>query len=177
MKSSLLLFGLLAVMASPSISRADGPPDSLGGSAPRRNPRAIAAKEEAPPEAPVCVPKSANPKVRIIGWNPNQKVSKFLGEIQECVSTQWDVLALLSGPNAIGLRYPEEREMWSYLWLWRYKLANPVEDTIIMMDHPGKRILKGKDPVELRITYNAQDVVERVELDLIKKKGDYVLFP
>ena len=85
---------------------------------------------------------------------------------------------MLSGPNAIGLHYPDEREMWSYLWIWSYKLANPVEDTVIYMDHPGKKVLKGKDPVELHITFNEQDVVERVVLALIKKKNSqYILFP
>ena len=62
--------------------------------------------------------------------------------------------------------------------MWSYKLANPIEDSIIMMDKPGKRVMKGKDPVELYITFNEHDVVESVEMDLIKKKGNkQVLFP
>jgi len=133
--------------------------------------------QEVPP-APVCTSKSANPKVRLVAWDPKQKVDKFLGELQECVTTQWDVLKMLSGPNTIGLHYPEEHEMWGYLWLWNYKLQNPIGDTIIEMDHPGKRVQKGKNPVELRLTFNSDDVLERVEMDLIKKKNsDYVLFP
>jgi len=174
MKKILFLFTLCALI-TPSI-----PAFSDGGAVEpvHHYRRAKVSKVEVIETAPVCVAKSDNPKVKLVSWDPDQKVSKFLGELQECVTTQWDVLRLLSRPNAIGLHYPEEHEMWGYLWLWRYKLQNPMEDTVIMMDHPGKRIMSGKDPVELRLTFNRDDVLERIDLDLIKKKNsDYVLFP
>ncbi len=177
MKNPLLLFALVGTLLLPQFASADGPSDEPKPV--RRNYRGAKAIEEAPPPAaPICIPKSESPKVKILSWNPTQKVSKFLGEIQECVTTQWDVLRLLSGPNAISLRYPEERETWGYLWLWRYKLQNPIGDTLIMMDKPGKRLMKGKNPVELYLTFNENDVVERIDMALIKKKNSqYVLFP
>ncbi|HEX5034475.1 MAG TPA: hypothetical protein VFW62_08355, partial [bacterium] len=117
-------------------------------------------------------------KIELVSFNPNQPAGKIVGSIQECATTMYDVLKLLSGPNTIGLKYPEEHEQWGYYWLWAYKLANPIEDSIILMDKSGKRIMKGKDPVELYITFNEHDVVESVEMDLIKKKNNQqVLFP
>lgn len=177
MKKSLLALGLISSILFPQLGWTDGPAEPIAPAS-RKAHRTARVKEEAPPPAPpACIPKSEASKVKLLSWDPKQKVSKFLGVIQECVTTQWDVLRMLSGPNAIGLRYPEEREMWSYLWLWRYDLANPMQDTIISMDKPGKRVLKGKNPVELYITFNEQDVVERVELDLIKKKDSQYKTP
>jgi len=132
------------------------------------------AKGEPEPEVPAppsCVPTSQDPKVRIVSWNPRQKVSKFLGEITECVTTMWDVLRILPGPNIINVAYPSEKEQWGYNWMWSYKLQNPLEDTVILMDNPGKRIRKGKNPVELYLVFNENDVVERVSMMLIKKKN------
>lgn len=132
--------------------------------------RAPPPEPELPPE-PTCVPRSRTPEVRITSWDPNQKVSKFLGTITECVTTQWDIIKMLPGPNIINVEYPSENEQWGYSWLWRYKLQNPIGDTIIMMDNPGKRIKKGKDPVELFIVFNDDDVVEKIEMTLVKKKN------
>lgn len=128
--------------------------------------------EELPlaPSAPICSPSSAQAPIKIISWDPEQKAEKILGALEPCVSTQWDVLKLLSGPNAIGLTYPEEKEQWSYLSLWSYKLKNPIEETVILMDNPGKRVMRAKEPVELKIVFNEQDLVERVEMNLIKKR-------
>ncbi len=177
MKKYLFTLGLIALTALPTLSFADGPAEVFEPV--RRHRRAAGVvKEEVPPAPLICVPSSENPKVKIVSYNPKQKVGKFLGALQECVTNQWEVMRLLSGPNAIGLRYPEEKQMWSYLWLWRYDLKNPIEDTVIKMDNPGKRIQKGKQPVELYLTFNADDVLERVEMRLIKKKNSqYVLFP
>ena len=170
-KFSLFLLGMFLLNTGATRVWADGMPETPV--APTHHYRhKISKKEEAlPPPAPVCTPHSDHPKVKLVSWNPTQKVSKFLGVIEECVTTQWDVLRLLSGPNILGLHYPEEKEMWGYTWLWNYKLKNPIEDTLILMDRPGKRIMKGKNPVELYITFNKEDVVERVEMILIKKKN------
>ena len=131
--------------------------------------QAISAEE--PPLPPSCVSSSVHPKVRIVSWNPTQKVEKFLGEITECVTTMWDVLKILPGPNIINVVYPSEKEQWGYSWLWSYKLQNPIEQTIILMDKPGKRIMKGKNPVELFLVFNENDVVERISMTLVKKKN------
>jgi len=177
MKKYLLLIGFFAVANLSTMAKADGPAVPPPHVRVNHVFHSKAAEEPPIPPEPVCHSQSTNPKVRLISWDPDQKVSKFIGEIQECVTTQWEVLRLLSGPNAINLRYPEEHERWGYLWLWAYKLQNPMEDTMILMDNPGKRILKGKNPVELYITFNKDDVVERVEMDLIKKKNSqYVEF-
>ena len=93
-----------------------------------------------------------------------------MGTITECVTTMWDMLKILPGPNIINVEYPSEKEQWVYSWMWSYKLKNPIEDTIILMDNDGKRIMKGKNPVELYIVFNEDDVVEKVEMNLIKKK-------
>jgi hypothetical protein len=171
MKNRSLFFSFLTlvlVISFPQWIQADGMPEEA---APRRV-RHHAVKEEAPPPAPpapTCVSRSEDPKVRIVSWDPKQKVSKFLGEITECVTTQWDILKLLPGPNIINVEYPSEKEQWAYYWLWSYKLKNPIEDTIILMDHPGQRIHKGKDPVELYLVFNKNDVVEKVSMQLIEK--------
>lgn len=123
------------------------------------------------PPPPTCVASSPRQKVRIVSWNPKQKVEKFLGAITECSTNQWDILKLLSGPNTIGVSYPEEKEMWGYLWLWGYQLGNPLGTTLILMDNPGKRIRKGKNPVELYLTFSENDMVERIEMLLIKAKA------
>jgi len=175
MKKYLLVIALLTLSSFSVPCFADGPAEPPV--AVRQNRVFKKTVVEVVEPAPVCVSKSQHPKVRLLSWNPDQKVSKFLGVIQECVTNQWDVLRLLSGPNAINLRYPEEHERWSYIWLWSYDLQNPMEETIIKMDKPGKRILKGKNPVELYITFNKDDIVERVEMNLIKKKNSqYVTF-
>ncbi len=175
MKKSLLALASLSLVLLPSLSRADGYVEAPGR--PARSHRAAAQEPEPIPAAPVCSPHSPARKIQLVSFDPNQKAGKIVGAIQECVTTMYDVLKLLSGPNTIGLKYPEEKEQWGYLWLWSYKLQNPIEDSIIMMDHTGKRIKKGKNPVELYITFNDHDVVESVEMDLIKKGGNYVLFP
>jgi hypothetical protein len=199
MKKILLPLILVSLLILPSIATADGMSETKGtttgetttsetttgetapGGGPvhhhhRRNHGKKVAEEPIPPP-PACIPSSEHPKVNIIAWDSARKVSTILGAIQECVTTQWDILKLFSGPNTIGLHYPDEKEMWGYRWMWSYKLKNPIEDTIIYMDHPGKRLMKGKNPVNLLITFNKDDVVERVELNLIKKKNNqYLLF-
>ncbi len=176
MKKIFIPFTLIGLLILPNLVKADGLPEEPRPVR-RHHVRNVPAPE-IPPPAPVCVPSSDHPKVKLVSWDPVQKVSKILGVIQECVTNQWDVIKLLSGPNTIGLHYPDEKEMWGYQWLWSYKLKNPIEDTLIFMDYPGKRLMKGKNPVELYITYNQDDVVERVEMILVKKRDSrYVIFP
>jgi len=170
----LLLSALLALTLTaliPLSAGADGFPEGYEPVVKHRAPRRVQKEEPPAPAQPTCVPTSRSPKVRIASWDPNQKISKFLGSITECVTTMWDVLELLPGPNIINVDYPSEKEQWGYSWLWSYKLQNPIEDTIIMMDNPGKRIMKGKKPVELFIVFNENDVVEKVEMTLVKKKN------
>lgn len=174
MKKYLLTLILLTVLAVPGMAHADGLPEAP---APVRHHRVSRAKPVAEPPPPACVPSSEHPKVKLLSWNPKQKVAKFLGVLQECSTNQWDVLKLLSGPNTMGLHYPDEKEMWGYLWLWSYKLQNPLEETLILMDHNGKRIRKGKNPVELYLTFNRDDVLERVEMILVKKGHKYMVVP
>lgn len=168
MKPLLLSLTLMATFLLPAISHSDGYPEDLR---PRRH---YAPKAEEPPPLPpepTCVSRSRHPEVRVVSWNPDQKVSKFLGTITECVTTQWDVLRILPGPNIINVEYPTEKEQWGYSWMWSYKLQNPIEDTIILMDDPGKRIQKGKNPVELFLVFNEDDVVEKIDMTLVKKKN------
>lgn len=165
-----LILTLLFGMSVPQWAAADGMPDE--GAAPRRVRRQMVKEEPIPePAAPACVSRSADPKVRIVSWDPKQKVSKFIGEITECVTTQWDVLKMLSGPNIINVEYPSEHEQWGYSWLWSYKLKNPIGETIIEMDEPGKRVLSGKNPVELFLVFNRDDVVEKVSMVLVEKQS------
>ena len=176
MKKSLLALSLAAMVLSPGIGRADGMPEEPAPV--RRHRQAKVIVTEPVVAVPVCVAHSPARKIELISFNPNQPAGKIVGSIQECVTNMYDVLKLLSGPNIIGLKYPEEKEQWVYHWLWSYKLQNPIEDSIILMDKSGKRIMKGKDTVELYITFNEHDVVESVEMDLIKKKdSQQVLFP
>ncbi len=176
MKKSIFSLALLSFVLLPALSHADGYVEE--GSQSRRGHRRAAVKAEEPvPAAPTCVSKSPGRKIELVSFNPKQPAGKIVGSIQECVSTMYDVLRLLAGPNVINLKYPEEKEQWGYLWLWSYQLQNPIEDSIILMDNSGKRIKKGKNPVELYITFNEHDIVDSVEMDLIKKKGNYVLFP
>ncbi len=170
----LLLPALLALTLTwftPLSSNADGYPEEFRPPVKRRAARPVVQAPPPLPAEPTCVPSSRQPEVRITSWNPDQKVSKFLGSITECVTTMWDVIKLLPGPNIINVEYPSEKEQWGYFWLWSYKLQNPIEDTVILMDNPGKRIMKGKNPVELFIVFNEDDVVEKVEMTLIKKKN------
>jgi len=175
MKKMLLSLTLSGIVLLPSLGRADGYVEAPVRVHTRHH--AESKYSEPAPAAPTCTSKSPGRKIQLISFNPEQKAGKVVGAIQECVSTMYDVLQLLSGPNSIGLKYPEEKEQWGYLWLYRYKLQNPIEDTMILMDHPGSRIKKGKDPVELYITFNDHDIVDSVEMDLIKKGGSYIVFP
>ena len=175
MKKTIFSLALFSLILLPVLSYADGYVEQPTHS--RRNYRESSKAPEPIPAPPTCVSRSPGRKVELVGFDPDQRAGKIVGSIQECVSTMYDVLRLLSGPNIIQLKYPEEKEQWGYVWLWRYKLQNPIEDTIIMMDNSGKRIKKGKDPVELYITFNEHDIVDSVEMDLIKKNGNYVLFP
>lgn len=177
MKKYLISLSLASVLAFPVFVHADGVPGVSSPTKRIRSSRANRGDEPVPPP-PACVAQSESPKVKLLSWDPKQKVAKFLGVLKECSTTQWDVLNLLSGPNTIGLDYPEEKEMWGYLWLWDYKLQNPIEDTIVLMDHQGKRIKKGKNPVELYLTFNREDVLEKVKMVLVKKKkGSYLVAP
>jgi hypothetical protein len=177
MKTYLFSISLMAVLAFPILSHADGIPEEPAP-VQHRVKRYSRVVEEPIPPPPACVSHSQTPKVKLVSWDPKQKVAKFLGVLHECSTNQWDVLKLLSGPNAISLRYPEEKEMWSYLWLWSYKLQNPMEETVILMDKNSKRIRKGKNPVELYLTFNKEDVLERVEMILVKKKNsNYMVVP
>ncbi|HCU26005.1 MAG TPA: hypothetical protein DF383_13390 [Deltaproteobacteria bacterium] len=170
---SLLFFFLISLSLLSTSAHADGVVESR----PRRSRHSV-HKAEGPVPAPSCVSRSPARKIELLSYNPDQRASKIIGAIQECSTTMFDVLRLLSGPNTIGLKYPEEKEQWGYLWLWAYKLQNPIGETVIQMDQPGKRIQKGKNPVELYITFNEHDVVERVDMHFIKKKSSqYVLFP
>ena len=168
MKRIILPLLLMATFLVPAISFSGGYPEDLQ---PRRRYTPKAEEPPPPPLEPTCISRSRDPKVRVVSWVPDQKVSKFLGSITECVTTQWEVLKLLPGPNIINVEYPSEKEQWGYSWLWAYKLQNPIEDTIIMMDEPGKRIQKGKNPVELYIVFNEDDIVEKIEMILVKKKN------
>lgn len=169
MKRLLLPLILMVTFLAPVTLRADGYPEDLQ---PKRRYRPAKVEEPPPPPPePTCVPTSRDPKIRVVSWNPHQKASKILGSITECVTTMWDMLKLLPGPNIINVEYPSEKEQWVYSWKWSYKLRNPIEDTLILMDNDGKRIMKGKDPVELYIVFNEDDVVEKVEMNLIKKKN------
>ncbi len=102
-------------------------------------------------------------------WYPAQFAKKFLNRVKIGESTQIDILKLLSGPNIITLEYPSEREMWVYHWLWSYDLRYPIEDTLVKMDHPGRRMLRGKNPVELEIVFNDKDIVSDIRMRLIKR--------
>jgi hypothetical protein len=172
MKRLILPLFLTLSLVVPLIGHADGYPEDLEPSKPRVSRARVQREAEAPAPAPAaCVPSSESPRVQVISLNPDQKVKKIMGEITECVTTQWDMMKMFSGPNTIGLSYPDEKEMWGYLWLWSYKLQNPIEETVIQMGDPGKRVMKGKNPVELYVTFNESDVVERVKLVLVKKKN------
>lgn len=169
MKKFLLPILFVFAFGFPFRGHADGYPEEM-----RPHHRAHRAHKKAPepvPEPtppPTCIPSSREPKVRLASWDPKVKVGKLIGSITECVTTMWDVLRLLPGPNVINVAYPSEKEQWVYSWMWTYKLQNPMEDTIIFMDNPGKHITKGKNPVELSIVFNKDDVVERVTVELIK---------
>lgn len=176
MKKTIFSLALFSFALLPALSHADGYIESSTPA--KRSYRKAAAQEAEPiPPAPTCTSQSPGKKIELVAFDPKQPAGKIVGSIQECVTTMYDVLRLLAGPNVINLKYPEEKEQWGYLWLWSYQLKNPIEDTIILMDKTGKRIKKGKNPVELYITFNKQDVVDSVEMDLIKKGGSYVLFP
>jgi hypothetical protein len=173
MKNWSIAFLFTAVFFTMSVPQgvvADGMPDEARPARRARH-QAVQEKEEVPPPPapPACVSRSEQPKVRIVSWNPRQKVSKFLGEITECVTTQWDIIKMLPGPNVINVEYPSEQEQWGYLWMWDYKLKNPIEDTVILMDNPGKRVQRYQKPVELYIVFNENDVVEKVSMNLVRK--------
>ncbi len=169
---SIAFLFVLALPCLPRGASADG--YEVAPSTPKVKRRAArpapAAEPEVPPP-PSCVSRSQQPKIRIVSWDPKQKAEKFIAEITECVTTQWDMLKMLSGPNIINVEYPSEKEHWEYHWLWSYKLQNPIGNTLIMMDNPGKRIMKGKNPVELSVVFNKDDVVEKVSMVFIKKKN------
>jgi hypothetical protein len=168
MKRSLFCLVLIIAMSFPTFTKAYAQQRPTH----RRHGRAAVKKIEEPAPQPACVPSQEGRTVKLMSWEPKQKIAKFLGVLKECETTQWDVLKLLSGPNAIGLHYPDEKEMWSYLWMWSYDLKNPIEDTIILMDQSGKRMKKGKNPVELYLVFNKQDVLERAYMILVKKKSN-----
>jgi hypothetical protein len=155
------LFLLLLGVVVPQWVSADGMPNEARPHYRRARP---IVKEE-------VMAVSQEPKVRVVSWDPDQKVEKFLGELTECVTTQWDVLKLLSGPNIINVEYPTEKEQWGYSWLWSYDLKNPIGNTIISMNEPGKRILRGKNPVELFLVFNENDVLEKISMTLVEKSS------
>lgn len=129
--------------------------------------------DEILPPPPVCSSQSPDPKIKIMTWEPRQKLAKFLGSITECQSDQLDVLELLGGPNVIGYDYRTGKEKWSYTQMWNYKLQNPKEETIILMSKPGKRIKKAKKRlVEVNLVFNNDDVVESMEVLLIRYNND-----
>ncbi len=128
-----------------------------------------AALDEIVPPPPVCSSQSPEPKVKIMTWEPRQKLAKFLGSITECQSNQLDILELLGGPNVIGYDYRTGKEKWGYTQMWNYKLQNPKEETIILMSKPGKRLKKAKKRmVELNLIFTEDDLVESLEVLLVK---------
>ena len=102
--------------------------------------------------------------LQLIFFYPTQPPKKNLQQNKKI-----DILKLLSGPNIIGLDYPSEQEKWVYYWIWAYDLRYPIEDTLVKMDHPGRRLLRGKTPVELEIIFDDKDVVADVRMRLIKR--------
>src|SRR5262245_3304391 len=135
MKKFAWFLTLFFLSGLPFLTHAD-----VGPETPRRHRHghAAAAPSGPIPAAPTCKSSSPGKKLQLVSFEPHQRAGKIVGSIQECVTTMYDVLHLLSGPNTIGLKYPEEKEMWGYVWLWSYKLQNPIEDTIILMDNSGK---------------------------------------
>ena len=111
--------------------------------------------------------------LQLISWNPNKTEKKFLNKIKVGETTQLEILKLFSGPNIIQRQYPEDREMWVYYWLWSYDLKYPAEETMIKMSNPGRRILRGRNPVELEVMFGKNDVVEDFKLKLIKRGPEY----
>ena len=107
MKKSLMILALAVLASSPAISRADGVYQEPAP-ARRSRPARVSAAEPLPPP-PTCSSKSPARKIELVSFDPNQPAGKVVGSIQECVTTMYDVLHLLSGPNTIGLKYPEER--------------------------------------------------------------------
>lgn len=107
--------------------------------------------------------------VSVKSWSPEQPIKKFLNKIKIGESTQKDILALLSGPNIIERDHKTEQEKWVYSWLWSYDLRYPVEDSLIKMDHAGKRIVRGKNPVDLEILFDDSDKVTGVNMVLVKR--------
>ncbi|MCP5467731.1 MAG: hypothetical protein H7A32_00490 [Deltaproteobacteria bacterium] len=129
--------------------------------------------DEILPPPPVCSSQSPDPKIKIMTWEPRQKLAKFLGSITECQSDQLDVLELLGGPNVIGYDYRTGKEKWSYTQMWNYKLQNPKEESIVLMSKPGKRIKKAKKRmVEVNLVFNENDIIESMEVLLIRYNND-----
>lgn len=111
--------------------------------------------------------------LQLISWNPTQPAKKFLNKIKIGETTQLEILKLFSGPNIIQRQYPEDREMWVYHWLWSYDLKYPIEETLIKMSNPGRRILRGRNPVELEVMFGKNDIVEDFKVKLIKRGPEY----
>ncbi len=112
-----------------------------------------------------------NYKVQAIGYESTVPQNRILDNLKEGVTDQIEVLKLLSAPNVIT-RSPQDKETWIYNWMWSYQNEENPDQTLFLMDRPGKRVRRNKKPVSLTITFNKKDIIESYNIKLIKSKKD-----
>ncbi|MFO1518050.1 MAG: hypothetical protein U1F57_00065 [bacterium] len=120
-------------------------------------------------DAPVA---SNDPHVKVLGWDPNVPLPRFINTLKEGETDQLTVLKLFSAPNIITRNVRDNKETWVYQWLWSYADPEDPNNTTIMMDKVGNRLKRNRTPVSMVITFNDNDVVDSYSIKLIKYKRD-----
>jgi len=113
-----------------------------------------------------------DPHVKIIGWDPAVPLPRFINNIKEGETNQLAVLRMLSAPNIMWRDPVTEREKWVYHWIWSYANEYDPNETIIYMNHSGKKLKNNKKPVVMVINFNEKDIVEGYQIRLLKVRRD-----
>lgn len=113
-----------------------------------------------------------DPHVQVLGWDPAVPLPRFLSAIKEGQTDQLAILRLLSAPNIIWRDPVSDEEKWVYYWMWSYKNEFDPNETIIYMNHEGKKVKHNSKPVVMVVTFDKNDVVDAFKIRLLKVKHD-----
>ncbi|MCB1214038.1 MAG: hypothetical protein KDK66_01050 [Deltaproteobacteria bacterium] len=111
-----------------------------------------------PPRASQSETSMSSIDIEVMSYDERVPAGRILDSLPQGTG-MLKVLKLFSGPNIISRDNVSGDEIWKYDGLWGLKIKNPLRDSIILMDSPGKRVKKPSQ-VTLTIRFDDEDRVK-----------------